>query len=203
MIKITDRDRWLAMVLPTVLVVAGYAWWYHASMRPTLARQQQDYEAAMAGQLSPMAVAEQRRQAERPRQEIQELNAKKKTLDSEAALLCGQLANPGRQIASNRALVELFVRNELHLVEESALQGEAAAKLPKSLAAALARVGWSAQGGQGQVRSFKVTGGFPQVLKAIEELADSQPCLAIPIGLSMAQADPSLDERQWTLVVWM
>lgn len=201
--KITDRQRWLVLVLPTVLVVACYAWWYHASMRPVTARLQQDYETAVGGQLSPLAVAEQRRQADAPRQEIEALQQKKKALDSQAAQLCGELADPARQLEANKALMDLFVRNELNLVDEAPLQGEGAVKLPKSLAAALARVGWSAQSGGGQVRAFKLTGRFSQVLKAIEELADRQPCVAIPIGLSMAQADLTVNERQWTLVVWM
>jgi hypothetical protein len=201
--KITERERWLVMVLPTVLVVACYALWYQRSMRPALATLEQDYAAAVSGQLSPTAVAEQRRKADEPRRAIDQLQGKMKTLGSQAAAVCGPLGEPQRQIASNRALVDLFSRNGLSLVEETALQGEAATKLPKSLATALTRVGWSAQGSRGQVRSFKLNGSFGQVLKSIEELAEAEPCLAIPIGLSMAQADPNAGERQWTLIVWM
>ena len=55
----------------------------------------------------------------------------------------------------------------------------------------------------GQVRAFKLAGSYPQVLKAVQELAGRRECLAIPIGLSMSEVDLSVHTRQWMLLVWM
>jgi hypothetical protein len=200
--KLTERDKWIALVLPLAVVVVGYTLWYRSAVRPEADRAQQEYATAVANQVSREAVDRQREELKNLRVSLQEVQTRKAGLDRQAAELCGQWTGSGRQLAADQELVALFAQHHLHLIDESPAKGRTGADLPKSLSAALERLGWSADSG-GQVRAFKLVGPYPQVLKAIQELARRRECLAIPIGLSMAQTDLSVHERQWMLLVWM
>jgi hypothetical protein len=198
--KLTERDKWIALVLPAALVALGYGFWYRSAVHPEVLKAGQAHAAAVANQVSPASLARQRQQVEAARAKLKATEARKADLDRQAAELCGQWTSSGRQLAADHELVTLFATHRLDLVDESVAKGES--RLPRSLSVALERLGWSSGKG-GQVRAFKLAGSYPQVLRAIQELAGRRECLAIPIGLSMAEADLSIHTREWMLLVWM
>jgi hypothetical protein len=198
--KLTERDKWIALVLPMAIVLIVYGFWYRSAVHPEVAKAAQAHAAAVAGQISPAVLARQYQQVEAARAAVKAAEGRKAGLDRQAAELCGQWTTSGRQLTADHELVTLFATHHLDLVDESPAKGESG--LPGSLSAALERLGWVAGRG-GQVRAFKLAGSYPQVLKAVQELAGRRECLAIPIGLSMAEVDLSVSTRQWMLLVWM
>jgi hypothetical protein len=198
--KLTERDKWIALVLPLAMVLIVYTLWYRSAVRPEVASTREANAQARANQVPPEAVGRQREQVNLLQAEVKKVEARKADLDRQAAELCGQWTGSGRQLAADQELAALFFQHKLGLLDESPATG---GDLPKSLTAALERLGWKSGTGGGQLRAYKLAGPYPQVLKAIQELARRRECMAIPIGLSMAEADLSAHERQWMLLVWM
>jgi len=201
--KLTERERKLLLILPAVAVLIGYAWYYSVSVRSRGAQAQRDYEAAVAGAVTPSALTAQRMQVAGLQRELKELGEMKARLDREMAAAGTHEDLSAGRIATHQDLTGLFRRHDLQLVEESRPTTGTTAALPGSLRAALTRVGLKQADKVGELRVYKLAGRFLNVLEAVRELADQPAAAGIPLSLTMTAGDTGDDRHTWTLTVWM
>lgn len=200
--KLTDRERKLVLILPAVAVLIGYVWYYSFSLRPQAAQARRDHEAAVAADVAPSALLAERMQVAKLQRELKELGETKARLDRDMAAAGNREDPTAGRIATHQDLTGLFRRHALQLVEESQPTASTSAALPGSLRAALTRVGLKQADKAGELRVYKLSGSYLNVLEAVRELADQPTAAGIPLNLTMAAGDD--DGRQtWTLTVWM
>jgi hypothetical protein len=138
----------------------------------------------------------------RLQRDVAELEKRKVNLDRQKAEVRGEVAAPSRH-AHERELNALLVRHHLELIEESPPAQGGVAKLPRSVVEAMRPMGDAQWEKSAQVRSFRFTGRFMDVLAAIQELTQDETPPGIPISVTMADANLLDDRRTWTLLVWM
>jgi hypothetical protein len=199
--KLTERERSMVLVLPAVVIVAGYAWWYSYSQRPQLNAARAAYQDAVNKQVSPSQLFQQRAANESAQRRLEQLQAHKQDLDQQAEALAGGLADPGRRLDAVSRLTGLLARHGLQLRDDT--QESHGQKPPKALAEAVARVRPDKQELGGHVRCLQLAGTFADVRRAVRELAQQSDAGLFPLALSMAEADPDGDDRSWTLWIWM
>ena len=202
--KLTDREKVVLILAPVAVILGGYAWWFNLFHRQKVQEAQRAYDAAVAVQVRPTDLLQQKGRSIKLQREVDDLQRQESLLKAEAAAVCGRSADPLRRIDAERQLTELLRRHQLQLMDEAPAGKEGEAKLPGSLAEALGR--FAEQGsrdGGGQVRRVRLTGRFLDLLAAMEELAKTDNPPGIPIRLTMADADADGQQRSWTLLVWM
>ena len=201
--KFTQREQLLGLALPAVAVLIGYAWYYTFFLSRPAAQAQSDYEAAVAGAVTPPVLAAQRIQVAKLQRELKELGETKARLDRDMANVGSHEDLASGPITTHQDLTGLFRRHGLQLVEESRSATGAAAALPGSLRAALTRIGLKQSDKVGELRVYKLAGRYLNVLEAVRELADQPAAAGILLSLSMAAGDDDDDSHTWTLTVWM
>jgi hypothetical protein len=201
--KLTERERLIVLLGPLAIILLGYAWWFNLFARPKLRAAQESYQQALAGRVGPLELPAQQAANAVLQREVDTLEKHKADLDAQAAEVCGHTIDPLRRIDSEHDLTDLFQRHGVQLVATGPASGGGAAKLPKSLSEAIERLGPRSRENSVQVRSLRLSGRFMDVLDAVRELSRAEASPVIPISLTMAEADLSADDRQWTLLVWM
>ncbi|MFN4259450.1 MAG: hypothetical protein ACK4RK_09125 [Gemmataceae bacterium] len=117
--------------------------------------------------------------------------------------LTGALQSNGSR-AATLARVEnlLSSHNLLHLEQGPANSGNTPGQLPPSLQTVLQVMTDNRATHEAQLVRFRFVGRYLDVLEAVGELAEKN-WHAIPVSLSMEEADLNGEERIWTLLVWM
>ncbi|MCL4207048.1 MAG: hypothetical protein KJ000_31585 [Pirellulaceae bacterium] len=203
--KLSPRERLLVLLLPLTIVLAGYAWWFNMFQRPKMAKIQKDHAAASAAAIEPIALMEQRAALAQIRREVQALEDRRAAQRQEAGQLSGTRPDPLQTHQAAEELTAVFRRHRLKLIEEAPAGRGDAGRLPKALTDAVSRLGPAPPSGSEQVRSFKLSGRFLDLLAAVRELTDDDTPPGVPIGLSMDEVDSTWqsENRVWTLLVWM
>jgi hypothetical protein len=151
----------------------------------------------------PLELATQRAEVATLKRQTDELENEKRELESRKAETCGQLAGSRKRMRSLDALTALFKRYRLSIVEDCPAGEKHEAKLPTAMAEATKRLMGESQGQPGQVRCIHFVGRYMDVLAALEELAGDESPAAVPVGLSMSEANVESELREWTLMVWL
>jgi hypothetical protein len=203
--KLTPRERLLVLLLPLTVVLAGYAWWFNMFQRPKMTKIQKDHAAASAAAIQPMALMEQRAALAQTRREIKALEERRNAQRQEAGQLSGTRPDPHQTHQAAEELTAIFRRHRLQLIEEGPAGRGDTGRLPKALTDAVSRLGPAPSSGSEQVRSFKLSGRFLDLLNAVRDLTDDDTPPGVPIGLSMDEVDATWqsESRVWTLLVWM
>ena len=204
--KLTDREKIILLLAPLAVVLGAYAWWFNLFVRAKFSAAQQAYEAAVAGQVSPTALVQEQARKTALQGEIDELQKQKTALESRAAGIAGQKTDALRGIQAEQQLTELFQRHALRLIEEGPGVQHGAAALPGSLAEAIGRVAGTGKPpaeAARQVRRLRLAGRYPDLLAALRELAQAEHPPGIPLSVTMAEADVDVEQRSWTLLIWM
>jgi hypothetical protein len=202
-VKLTARERWIVLLLPGAAVLLGYAFWFIYSQRGPLAVARQNYDKAVLGAVSDAMVIEQQGNVARLQRELKELDQKKTALDRQVKDTCFCQVDPARRQQATEKMTALLARHRLQLIDESPTAAGHDAKLPRALTETLGRLGSAEAAKTGQLRSYRLVGAFPDVLRAVCELAAAAAPPAVPISLTMAEADGAGPGRTWTLLVWM
>ncbi len=203
--KLSQRERLLVLLLPLTVVLGGYAWWFNVFQRPKMAEFQKDHSAAVANAVSPVTLMGQRAALAQAERGFQALEERRISLRQEAGQLSGTRPDPGQTHRAEEELTAIFQRHRLRLIEEGPAGKGETGKLPKALTDAVARLGPAPPSGSEQVRSFKLSGRFLDLLAAVRDLTADETPPGIPIGLSMDEVDArwQSESRVWTLLVWM
>jgi len=202
--KLTEREQILVTLLPAAVIVAGYVWLspMFSSGKP-LGTLRDEYAQAEQDAVRSLELAAQRAQVATLKQQIAELEKEKRELESRMAETCGQLAGSRKRMRSLEALTGLFQRHRLAIVEDCPAEEGHDARLPAPMAEATGRLLGGSPQRAGQVRCIHFVGRYMDVLAALEELAAEQPPAAVPVGLSMSEADVESELREWALFVWL
>jgi hypothetical protein len=201
--KITEREKLVLTLLPLAIILGGYAWWFNMFERHRLAKVDADYDRAVAAAVRPLDVMEQRTTVAVLRREIESLKTQNKELEERRLRTLGELAGPQKRMQATGELTGLFERYGLQIIEECPAGKEHGAQLPKSMMEAFGRLAGPAKPAAGRVRCMHFTGRYLDVLAALDDIALDETPPAIPVGLTMSEADANGDVRSWTLLVWM
>ena len=201
--KLTDREKIILALLPLALILGGYAWWFNMFERHKLAKVQNEYNRAAEAAVRPIDVMNRRADVLGLEREIEILSPENRELEERIKQVCGTLTGARRRMRAIDELTILFKRYRLAIVEECPADQGNRKELPTSMAEATRRLMGSAKGQAGQVRCVHFTGRYTDVLAALEEIATDETPAAIPVGLTMAEADVAADQRKWMLLVWM
>ena len=201
--KLTPRERVLLLALPVAVVLGGYAAWYSVTQRPKRAAVERAFHEAEAKRVTPAQEEFQKADALQARKALETVQAEKVRLNGEIAALRRHPASLPRRMQSLCAFTTLLDRHRLQLLEENS-SSEGLQRLPKSLTEALARIDSPTQkGAGGELRRYKITGTFANLMQAIEALAADESSPGIPVSLAMDEPDGSTANRVWTLLIWM
>ncbi len=173
--------------------------------RPTMAGIREDHASAAAGAIQPATLMEQQAALAHAQREFKALEERRAALRQEADQLSGTRPDPSQTHQAEEKLTAIFQRHRLRLIEETPAPKGETGKLPKALTEAVSRLGRAPPSGSEQVRSFKLSGRFLDLLGAVRDLTNDDQPPGVPIGLSMDEVDasrPSVN-RVWTLLVWM
>jgi hypothetical protein len=200
--NLTARDRLLAMLLPALLIIAGYGWFWLSPTQSELAR------AVKARDAAEEAYPKLQQQVKQAQAQFRGLTAEVQRLEAEKqkALLAwqaaaGRCADPHLRIERIERLNAVLSRRGLRLMEDAeadAKDGKVGAALD-SLATQMAALG---AGPKPEVRRVRIVGRYVDVLAALEDLAKGD-VVAIPVGLVMKEAGLTGETREWALMVWI
>jgi len=202
--KLTEREQVLVTFLPAAVIVAGYVWLspLFSSGKP-LGTLRDEYAQAGQEAVRPLELSAQRAQVATVKRRIEELEKEKRDLEDRMAETCGQLAGSRKRMRSLDALTGLFKRHGLSIIEDGPAEEGHQARLPAPMAEATGRLLGGSPQRAGQVRCIHFVGRYMDVLAALEELAGDSSPAAVPVGLSMSEADVQSELREWTLLVWL
>jgi hypothetical protein len=197
----TPREKVLTLLLPSCLIVLVYAWMAQDKKQPGLAQMKQSLEAARAQAVPSAAVALQSANLAAVKKKIADLEKDKVRLTAAwqaSAAHCTTIAT--RPDRANR-LHALLKSRALLLVDsspgDSAKDGRLSPALEK-----LSKLLAERTGQPPQVWRYRVQGSYKDVLQALQDLSQDDQ-LAIPIGLTMKDANSEISTREWTLLVWI
>ena len=201
----TQRDKVLALLLPALVVVAGYGWFFSTPKMVELTRARKSREDAIAKAPGvKKEVAQTRVRVMQLTVELQQLEARKKTI-----LLAWESATgkcPVQQQRNERIeqLTGLLKRRGLSLVDDGEADAGKDGKLNPGLEALVKQMSETSPQHKPQLRRIHLKGRYLDLLGALEELAASKEVLAIPVGVSLKE-DATLDNavREWLLLVWI
>jgi len=202
--KLSEREQLLVTLLPAVVIVAAYVWLspMFSGGKP-LGTLREECDAARKSAVRPIDLMAQRAQVSTLKERIEALEKEKRELEGRVAETCGKLAGSRKRMRSLDALTGLFRRHGLSIVEDCPAGKDHEAKLPSAMAEATGRLMGRSQDQAGQVRCIHFVGRYMDVLAALQELAGEKSSAAVPVGLSMSEADMTTELRQWTLLVWL
>lgn len=211
------RDRILAMLLPAILVGAGYMLFFNK--QKDLDAAEAELAAAKASAVDPMMVDLERMKLAELREKGDELKAAVARLNERrAALATVGKAPPMLRTQALRQLSNMLWDRGLYPFEESPLEGTSAKLSPsfddvlKKLAKPSSTSGGVAQSAaatpigsnsnEQRVWRIRFYGRYSDVMRTLEALRDSESPV-IPISLTMSEARTETQWRSWTLLLWI
>lgn len=228
--NLNEREKLLVLVFPAFLVLGGYIWIFGTSAQRELTSVRERLAEAESEAVTPQQVWQQQTRLKRLTREVEETQAEKDRLKTEADELCGEVTANRRDIGAIDALTALFERHQLKITDERPADSgdargmatsleEATDRLRKALeekptassskrrtktyATAVARRGPSQTNADSSFRQLKFYGRFIDVLHAMDELAQAESD-AIPVSITMEEiglAGMYSELREWTLLV--
>lgn len=202
----SSRERWLLILLPAGLVVAGYAWGFMADLQDSVNATEKELSAAIENAVPLSEVAAEQIRLNELVEEERELAEEKRELEVELSRLAGGFgaaAGSGRTQAM-QDLSRLFELHGMTIVNETPSVGRD--QMPKSLANAISRLEAfdTDADSKATVRMWRIqmVGRYTDLQRALTSMAQGG-ATAIPVSLSMAESQNRSSLRTWTLVVWL
>lgn len=194
-----SRDAVLRLLLPALLVVAGYVALFSRSGE--LSAAQEALQAARAAAVDDFAVQQARMAAAEVEAEKAEVEKEKTALDDRwKQLTTFSAGTPAQRASALRQLARMLWDRGLYPFEESPAEG--ADKLPSSFGDVLKRLSSSGTAAaQPRLWQIRFYGRYADVVDALTSLGDTDLAL-VPVGLTMSDAKPETSWRVWTLLLW-
>jgi hypothetical protein len=202
--KMTERDKVMALLLPGVAVFAIYGWFVYPPKHTALNKAQAALADAQAKapELNTQVLVAQSKLA-RASYDLKILNKKKQEAQQAWDKAAGYCTDARLRNERIEKLDALLARHRLRVIEDA--EADASSKDGKvapaveGLCQELA--GMSAQL-KPQLRKVRMVGRYLDVLGALDALATRE-VVAIPVGLMMKEAHPNYNVREWVLLVWI
>jgi hypothetical protein len=192
------RDTVLRMLLPAILVGAGYIALFSRSGE--LATAQEKLEAARAAAVDDFTVAQARRESTKLTDEKAALQKDKDAIEARwTQLTTFSSGSAAQRAAALRQLTRMLWDRGLYPFEESPAAGSG--QLPASFDEVLKRLATAGSSSQPRLWQVRFYGRYADVVDALTSLGDTDLAL-VPVGLTMTEANPETSWRVWTLLLW-
>lgn len=189
------------MLLPAVAVLAVYGWLIAGKKRDELTRAEKALEDARAKAPNQATVYGADARLLTVNREIALLGRQEAELKKQWQALTACCTKPGSRPERAEKLTTLFGRHALTLIDSGPAE-EKEARLSPALAKLAEDVGERAAGQKPQLWRFHMRGKYADVLQALESLSSGE-TLALPVIVTMKEADARSALHEWTLVVWI
>jgi hypothetical protein len=194
-----DREKLILMALPLLMVVIAYGLLVNWRNSSHLAAAEREWAAVEAAQPKPHDLAALQSSLGLLRNETGVLKTKLDDLTNQKTELAQASASSQNQIETVSRLTELVTRRGLKVVDQEIASTSAQTLLPKSLIDARKRIS-SDTTSSPVVWKVRLIGGYRQIGEVLRDFSD-QDLGGVPIGLTMAEAQPEHSVRVWTLTV--
>ena len=199
--KFSQRDKYLTLVLPGLLVLLGYGQFFlkgrlteHGKTAAALAKAQSSLPSPTALEAAQANVLELAKDNDRAQTQIEQ------TKQVWQASI-GAFAAPVRRNERIEKLTHLLIDNKLEILDDREADANKEGRLVPALEQLSGRISELSGGHKPQLRRIRVHGRYADVHRSLEVLSQG-PLLAIPVGLSMKRTGET-ERREWTLFVWI
>jgi hypothetical protein len=201
--NLTARDKFLAMFLPSIMVVAVYGWYWFT---PTQAAWTQAVKSLDAARTANPGLKNQVLQAQAQltvvNRDLQKYEGEKKAAHQAWDVAAGRCHDARLRNDRIEKLNGLLAHRNLRLLEDSEADSGKDGKVVPGLEGLAVQMATLAAAPKPQTRKIRMVGRYLDVVAALEDLTEGD-VLAIPIGLSMKEAPLTGGLREWTLIVWI
>jgi hypothetical protein len=201
--QFTKRDQVLMILLPAIVVLAGYGYFFFNPKWTELNRATASLEDA-------------RTKAPGVQRQVQEAQVKLAAVQREVATTekdklkarqsWDQIVFPCANVVLHNDRVEklnkLLAGRGLRLVEDAEADGNKEGKLGPALDGLSQQIATLSACPKPQLRKVRLVGKYLDLMAALDDLARSEG-IAIPVGLNMKQASLNSSVREWLLLVWV
>jgi hypothetical protein len=199
--KLSERDKLLAMVLPALLVLIVYGVFLMPRKLTERTMVAKTAAAARESAPRPEQLAERQAALGRLARDNELLRAHVDSLNKSWQVAACNCASPARRNERMEKLSALLKRHGLSFVDDDLAVDTGKERLAAFLVPLAQDITQGAANLKPQVRRLRFQGRFHDVLDALEELSRGE-ILAIPVGLTM-KTIPHPDRREWLLLVWI
>lgn len=197
----SERERSVMLVMPALLVVILYSWFWFRPLMASLRAKESDAAKAASSAVSPDAVPVAVQQRDRLQADVRDLKAK---LDSHA-VQTSSADRPGSRLSASEAALELTRLFKTHRLvieaSEVANSAEAAELVPSPLVTTVEKLRGRPQFREPVLYRVRFLGRYTDVLALIKQLNEES--VALPLHLQMEEARPETAWRSWTLFAWL
>jgi hypothetical protein len=200
--KLTERDKLLAMFVPAIIVVAVYGLFFLRGKIAERTRVEKSLADVRAKAPSHAQIAEKRSERVKLMQETEAINGKLKALQQRWTYETEFCVTGARRHDRVEKLTNLLTKHDLTSMEDTEVESSNKdAKANAALESVVQKIAQMSSTQKPQLRRIRFHGRFESVQRALDELTTGQ-VLAIPVGLTMKRTDDP-DRREWTLLVWL
>ena len=201
-----NRSTFVTLLLPAVVVLVGYSWFWNPSLNKTLQAQQTKLNKAKASAVTKAQIAEQQSKLKSLRTEIEQSQRGLVDLKSQLEQQVGRWG--GRDATDTvEKLMELLRSRQLHIDDAGLATDGGGSKasdgqiVPAMLKEAVDRQKSKAGFRPPVLYRVRFAAKYANVADTLKSLSDEK--LALPLRLDMDEADPDTEWRMWTLFVWI
>jgi hypothetical protein len=199
----TQRDKFLAMVLPAGLILLGYGGWYRFSTKSAeLAATRKALDEAERTAPRPDLLRLQERQLAIIPAEIDKWQGDLKLAFERWEAVAGKCASAEERNERIERLTGLLNRHKITVVTDGEADPSKGGKLPQALENLAKQFAETAKNHKPQLRQLHLEGSYFDVHGVLQELVLGD-VLAIPVGLTMKPSKESDAKLHWTLLVWI
>ena len=188
----TPREKWVAALLPAIIVFGGYFWTYGRESFQALRSAQAELSRLQQSDSGPKFTA---------------LLAESQKLQDELEVEQARATQPRLSDATlpeiNRTrtlqmLTGILSRHRLHLHGTKKIEASALSKNTATLARDLCAKASTTP----QFWKLEFTGSYAQTLQALRDIGASRQ-MVVPAAIEMKSVDMEATERLWALTVWL
>jgi hypothetical protein len=198
--QLTERDKMLAMLLPTLIILMVYGLFFLRGKVLELRRTQD--ALAKAKMPSAAEIAFKAAEANKLNKETQAIEAQLAAVQKKWSYETAFCAAGSQRHDRVEKLTHLLNKHHLTSMEDAeADSGGKDVKVSVPLESLIQKIAHLSSAQKPQLRRIRFYGRFVDVHDVLEELAKGS-VLAVPVGLSM-KTTVHPDLREWTLLVWL
>lgn len=201
--RFTDRDKMLALVLPSLFIglVYGYffLWGKQIELGKALASRDDARLKSPGLRNQVMHADAQHKAADKSHKQLE---SEKQDAFAKWEAAIGRCSDPRERNHRVTRLNEVLSDRHLRLLEDTEADGTKDGQAHAALEALFKDTPSMPAREKPQLRKLRLVGRYLDVMAALTDLTDSE-VIAIPVGLAMKDASLKTSLREWTLMVWI
>jgi hypothetical protein len=198
-IMVTQRDKVLLMILPAIIILTAYGWFYTKAPNQRIRKLSDQVAAARAKEPKKIELQAEEARGLQKQAELERVTKELAPIKEELERLTAAWTNSTERLVANDALAALFTKHNLVLLEQTMVTNQV--KLSPALQELTDKANKNLGPGRYPVLwEVRLQGGFLSMLDALEDLARSD-LAAIPMTLEMGDT-PTQPGKSWKLRLW-